>query len=413
MILNYIWLAFILIAFVVAVLKLLFAGDTEVFNTIMLATFDSAKTGFEISIGLTGILSLWLGLMKIGEKAGLIQYFARIAAPVFSKLFPSLPKNHPVTGTIFMNFSANMLGLDNASTPIGLKAMQQLQELNEQKDTASNAMIMFININASGLCIIPITIMMYRAQFHAANPSDVFLPILLTTFTTTLVAIAAVCVVQKINMLQKSLILFFGGFLAFIVGLVLLFRSMPPEMISTYSSLVANMLIFTVICGFLLAGFRKKLNVYDTFIEGAKEGFSTAIKIVPYLVAILVSIGVFRASGAMDYLIDGIRYAVGFCGIDTAFVEGLPTIFMNPLSGNGARGLMIDAMKTYGADSFIGRLTCVAQGSTDTIFYIAAVYFGSVGIRNTRHTISCNLFADLCGGIAAIIITYVFFSAVS
>jgi spore maturation protein SpmB len=255
--------------------------------------------------------------------------------------------------------------------------------------------------------------MMYRAQFHAANPSDVFLPILLTTFTTTLVAIAAVCVVQKINMLQKSLILFFGGFLVFIVGLVLLFRSMPPEMISTYSSLVANMLIFTVICGFLLAGFRKKLNVYDTFIEGAKEGFTTAIKIVPYLVAILVSIGVFRASGAMDYLIDGIRYAVGFCGIDTAFVEGLPTIFMNPLSGNGARGLMIDAMKTYGADSFIGRLTCVAQGSTDTIFYIAAVYFGSVGIRNTRHTISCNLFADLCGGIAAIIITYVFFSAVS
>jgi spore maturation protein SpmA/spore maturation protein SpmB len=409
MLLNYIWIGFIFIAFVVAVLRLLIGGDTEVFNAIMLSTFDSARTGFEVSIGLTGVLSLWLGLMKIGERAGLTERLARFAAPVFCRLFPQLPREHPAAGTIFLNFSANLLGLDNAATPIGLKAMQQLQSLNDKKDTASNSMIMFLNINASGLTIIPITIMMYRMQFNAANPADVFLPILITTFITTLVAITLVCIVQKINIFQRSLLLFFGCFIAFIVVLLIVFRSLPSDKISLYSSLTANVLLFTVICGFLLAGFRKKLNVYDTFIEGAKQGFFTAVKIIPYLVAILVAIGVFRASGAMDYLFDGIRWAAAACGLDTSFVEGLPTLFMKPLSGSGSRGLMLDAMKTYGADSFVGRLACIGQGTTDTIFYIAAVYFGSVGIRNTRHTIPCALIADLCGAIAAIAICYLFF----
>ena len=409
MILNYIWIGFILIAFVVALCKLIFLHDTEVFNLIISSTFDSAKTGFEVSIGLTGILSLWLGLMKIGEKAGLIQSFARFASPVFSKLFPDIPKDHPAAGSIFMNISANMLGLDNATTPIGLKAMQQLQTLNDKKDTATNAMIMFLNINASGLTIIPITIMMYRAQLGAANPSDVFMPILLATFISTLVAILAVCFVQKINILQKNLLLFFTGIIIFIAGLLFLFRTLPAEKVSLYSSLFANILLFSIICGFLLAGIRKKISVYDTFILGAKEGFLTAVKIIPYLVAILVAIGVFRASGAMGLIIDSIAWFTAFCGLDTSFVDALPTIFMKPLSGSGARGMMIDAMKTFGADSFVGRLSCIAQGATDTTFYIVAVYYGSVAIRKTRHTIPCALLADLAGAISAIIITYIFF----
>ena len=409
MILNYIWIGFILIAFVVALCKLIFLQDTQVFNLIISSTFDSARTGFEISIGLTGILSLWLGLMKIGEKAGLIQSFARFASPVFSKLFPDIPKDHPAAGSIFMNISANMLGLDNAATPIGLKAMQQLQTLNDKKDTATNAMIMFLSINASGLTIIPITIMMYRAQLGAANPSDVFMPILLATFTSTLVAILTVCFVQKINILQKNLLLFFSGLIFFIGGLLFLFRTLPADKVSLYSSLFANLLLFSIICGFILAGIRKKLSIYDTFILGAKEGFLTAVKIIPYLVAILVAIGVFRASGAMDFLIDGIAWFTALCGLDTSFVEALPTIFMKPLSGSGARGMMIDAMKTFGADSFVGRLSCIAQGSTDTTFYIVAVYFGSVAIRNTRHTIPCALLADLAGAIAAVAIAYLFF----
>ena len=409
MILNYIWIGFILIAFVVAVCKLIFLNDTQVFNLIISSTFDAAKTGFEISIGLTGILSLWLGLMKIGEKAGLIQAFARFASPVFSKLFPDIPKDHPAAGSIVMNMSANMLGLDNAATPIGLKAMQQMQTLNDKKDTATNAMIMFLGINASGLTIIPITIMMYRAQLGAANPSDVFMPILLATFTSTLVAILTVCFVQKINILQKNLLLFFTGLIIFIGGLLFLFKALPAEKVSLYSTLFANLLLFTIICGFILAGIRKKLSIYDTFILGAKEGFLTAVKIIPYLVAILVAIGVFRASGAMGFLIDGIAWLTGICGIDTSFVEALPTIFMKPLSGSGARGMMIDAMKTFGADSFVGRLACIAQGSTDTTFYIVAVYYGSVAIRNTRHTIPCALVADLAGAIAAVVIAYIFF----
>lgn len=409
MVLNYIWIAFFLIAFVVALGKLIFAGDTVVFTDIINATFDSAKTGFEVSIGLTGVLTLWLGLMKIGERGGLIQAFARAASPIFSKLFPELPHNHPVTGSIFMNFSANLLGLDNAATPMGLKAMQQLQELNTKKESASNSMIMFLCINASGLTIIPITVMMYRAQMGAVNPSDVFLPILLATLSSTLVAVLVVCFRQRINIFQKSLMLLFGGVILFVGGLGWLFNSMDDEQVSLYSTIFANASLFSIICLFLVSGIRKKINVYDTFIEGAKEGFQTAITIIPYLVAILVGVGVFRASGAMDFLIEGIHLAVAGLGIDTQFVGGLPTIFMKPLSGGGARGMMIDAMQTYGVDSFVGRLACIAQGTTDTTFYVVALYFGSVGIRNTRYTVQASLLADLAGAIAAIAVTYIFF----
>lgn len=410
MILNYIWIAFFLVAFVVAAGRLVIGGDTQVFTDIINASFDSAKTGFEISIGLTGILSLWLGIMKIGERGGVVQAFARVASPVFSKLFPGIPKDHPATGSIFMNLSANLLGLDNAATPMGLKAMQQLQELNSKKEAASDAMIMFLCVNASGLTLIPVTIMMYRAQMGAANPSDVFLPIMLATFTSTLVAILAVCVKQRINILQRNLLLFFSGLIAFIVGLVLLFRSMPQEEVSLYSTLFANTLLFTIICGFIVSGLRKRINVYDAFIEGAKEGFQTAITIIPYLVAILVGVGVFRASGAMDFLIDGVRMGVAAIGLNTDFVEALPTILMKPLSGSGARGMMLDAMNTYGADSFVGRLSAIVQGSCDTTFYVVALYYGSVGIRDTRYTVPCALLADLAGAIAAIAMAYVFFS---
>ena len=409
MVLNYIWIAFFLIAFVVAVGKLVIGGDTAVFTEIINASFASAKTGFEISLGLTGILSLWLGIMKIGEKGGVIQAFARLAAPVFSKLFPDIPRDHPVTGSIFMNLSANLLGLDNAATPMGLKAMQQLQELNPNKESASNSMVMFLCINASGLTLIPITIMMYRAQLGAANPSDVFLPIMLATFTSTLVAILAVCVRQKINILQRNLVLFFGGLGLFIGGLVWLFNSMEQEQVSLYSTLFANTLVFTIICGFIISGMRKKINVYDAFIEGAKEGFQTAITIIPYLVAILVGIGVFRASGAMDFIIQGVRFGIASIGLNTDFVEALPTMLMKPLSGSGARGMMLDAMNTYGADSFVGRLSSIVQGSCDTTFYVVALYYGSVGIRNTRYTVQCALLADLAGAIAAIAMAYLFF----
>ena len=409
MVLNYIWIAFFLIAFVVAVGKLVIGGDTAVFTEIINASFASAKTGFEISLGLTGILSLWLGIMKIGEKGGVIQAFARLAAPVFSKLFPDIPRDHPVTGSIFMNLSANLLGLDNAATPMGLKAMQQLQELNPNKESASNSMVMFLCINASGLTLIPITIMMYRAQLGAANPSDVFLPIMLATFTSTLVAILAVCVRQKINILQRNLVLFFGGLGLFIGGLVWLFNSMEQEQVSLYSTLFANTLLFTIICGFIISGMRKKINVYDAFIEGAKEGFQTAITIIPYLVAILVGIGVFRASGARDFIIQGVRFGIASIGLNTDFVEALPTMLMKPLSGSGARGMMLDAMNTYGADSFVGRLSSIVQGSCDTTFYVVALYYGSVGIRNTRYTVQCALLADLAGAIAAIAMAYLFF----
>lgn len=409
MVLNYIWIAFFLIAFVVAAAKLLFLGDTEVFTSIINASFSSAKSGFEISLGLTGILSLWLGIMKIGEKGGVIQSFARFASPVFSKLFPDIPKGHPVTGSIFMNFSANLLGLDNAATPVGLKAMQQLQELNQEKNSASNPMIMFLCINASGLTLIPITIMMYRAQLGAANPSDVFLPIMLTTFSSTLVAIMAVCFRQRINLLQKNLLLFFGGMFLFIGGLIMLFRSLDQEQVSLYSTVFANTLLFTIICGFIVCGMRKRINVYESFIEGAKEGFHTAVTIIPYLVAILVGIAIFRASGAMDFVIDAIRLGIGSIGLNTDFVEALPTMLMKPLSGSGARGMMLDAMGTYGADSFVGRLSSIVQGSCDTTFYVVALYYGSIGIKNTRYTVPCALLADLAGALVAIAMAYLFF----
>ena len=409
MVLNYIWIAFFLIAFVVAAAKLLFLGDTEVFTSIINASFSSAKSGFEISLGLTGILSLWLGIMKIGEKGGVIQSFARFASPVFSKLFPDIPKGHPVPGSIFMNFSANLLGLDNAATPVGLKAMQQLQELNQEKNSASNPMIMFLCINASGLTLIPITIMMYRAQLGAANPSDVFLPIMLTTFSSTLVAIMAVCFRQRINLLQKNLLLFFGGMFLFIGGLIMLFRSLDQEQVSLYSTVFANTLLFTIICGFIVCGMRKRINVYESFIEGAKEGFHTAVTIIPYLVAILVGIAIFRASGAMDFVIDAVRLGIGSIGLNTDFVEALPTMLMKPLSGSGARGMMLDAMSTYGADSFVGRLSSIVQGSCDTTFYVVALYYGSIGIKNTRYTVPCALLADLAGALVAIAMAYLFF----
>ncbi len=409
MVLNYIWIAFFLIAFVIAVFRLIFLGDTEVFPEIINSTFSSSKTAFEISLGLTGVLSLWLGIMKIGEKGGVIALFSKLLSPVFSKLFPDIPKGHPVTGSIFMNLAANMLGLDNAATPLGLKAMEGLQELNPKKDTASNPMIMFLVLNTSGLTLIPISIMVYRAQMGATQPTDVFVPILLATFFSTLIGIIAVSLYQRINLLNRTLLLFLGGMSLVVAGIIWLFTTLNRTQIDVYSTTFANVFLFLIIIGFILAGIRKKVNVYDAFVEGAKEGFSTAVRIIPYLVAILVAIGVFRASGAMDYLIGGIEKAVQFCGINSDFVGGLPTAIMKPLSGSGARGLMVDAMTTYGADSFVGRLACIFQGSTDTTFYILAVYFGSVGIAKTRHAVPCGLIADAAGIISAIFICYLFF----
>lgn len=409
MVLNYIWIAFFLIAFVVAVVRLVFLGDTEVFPEIINSTFSSSKTAFEISLGLTGVLSLWLGIMKIGEKGGVIALFSKLLSPIFSKLFPDIPKGHPVTGSIFMNLAANMLGLDNAATPLGLKAMEGLQELNPKKDTASNPMIMFLVLNTSGLTLIPISIMVYRAQMGAAQPTDVFVPILLATFFSTLIGIIAVSLYQRINLLNRTLLLFLGSMSLVVAGIIWLFTTLSRTQIDVYSTTFANVFLFLIIIGFILAGIRKKVNVYDAFVEGSKEGFSTAVRIIPYLVAILVAIGVFRASGAMDYLIGGIEKAVQFCGINSDFVGGLPTAIMKPLSGSGARGLMVDAMTTYGADSFVGRLACIFQGSTDTTFYILAVYFGSVGIAKTRHAVPCGLIADAAGILSAIFICYLFF----
>lgn len=409
MVLNYIWLAFFLTAFAVASVRLIFFGDTTVFPDIINSTFASSKTAFEISLGLTGVLSLWLGIMKIGEMGGVVNWFARILSPLFSKLFPDIPKGHPVTGSIFMNLAANMLGLDNAATPLGLKAMEGLQELNPRKDTASNPMIMFLVLNTSGLTIIPISIMVYRAQMGAAQPTDVFVPILLATFFSTLAGIITVSLYQRINLLNRTILLFLGGASLFIAGIIWFFTTLSRQQIDTYSTTTANVFLFVIIIGFIIAGTRKRINVYDAFVEGAKEGFTTAVRIIPYLVAILVGIGVFRASGCMDYLIQGVAKLTELCGINSDFVGALPTALMKPLSGSGARGLMVDAMSTYGADSFIGRMACVFQGSTDTTFYILAVYFGSVGITRTRHAVPCGLLADLAGVLAAIFICYLFF----
>lgn len=409
MVLNYIWVAFFLVAFLTALAKLLFGGDTEIFTAIMNSTFDSSKSAFEISLGLTGVLALWLGILKIGERSGLINSLASFLSPVLCRLFPDIPKGHPALGSIFMNMSANMLGLDNAATPMGLKAMKELQELNPKKDTASNPMIMFLVINTSGLVIIPISIMVYRAQLGAAQPTDVFIPILLSTFVSTLVGVIAVSIAQRINLINRPILLLMGCICLFFSGLIWLFLHISREEMGTYSTLIANIILFGVILLFILTGVRKKINVYDAFVEGAKEGFTTAVRIIPYLVAFLVGIAVFRTSGAMDYLVGGIGYIVGLCGLDTSFVGALPTALMKSLSGSGANGLMIDTMKEMGADSFVGRMSCVVRGASDTTFYILAVYFGSVGISKTRNAVTCGLIADFSGIVAAIFVSYLFF----
>ncbi len=406
MVLNYIWIAFFVIAFVVGIGKVIFTGDLGIFTDMMNATFSAAKTGFEISIGLTGVLSLWLGFMKIGERGGVVNFLARVGSPVFSRLFPEIPKGHPATGSIFMNIAANMLNLDNAATPLGLKAMQEMQELNKNKNTASNPMIMFIILNASGLTIIPITIMVYRAQMGAANPADIFVPLMIATFAATLVGLLYVCIKQKINIFDKVLFGFLGGIIAFIVLVVWWAKSLPQEQVSIYSSLIANCLLFCIIIAFIIAGIRKKINVYDAFIDGAKDGFKTAIMIIPYLIAMLVGIALFRTSGAMTFITDGMAYAVSMCGLPTDWVDAFPTAIMKPLSGSGARGMMLDTMQAYGADSFAGRLASIFQGSTDTTFYLVAVYYGAVNIKNTRYTIAGSLLADLAGVLAAIFVCY-------
>lgn len=409
MALNYIWIAFFIISFVVALIQLIFYGNTEVFPEMMNSTFETAKTGFEISLGLTGVLSLWMGIMKIGERGGLVGRCARLLSPVLTKIFPDIPKNHPVMGTMFMNISANLLGLDNAATPMGLKAMEQLQEINPKKDTASNPMIMFLVLNTSGLTIIPVSVLTFRAQLGAAQPTDVFVPILLATFFSTLVGLIVTCIVQRINLFNRTLILFLGTLCVLVAAVIWGFSQMDADTMNTVSTLFATILLFIIIIGFIVAGMMHRINVYDTFIEGAKDGFGTAVKIIPYLIAILVAIGVFRASGAMDWIIDGIAWTANACGMDSDFVGALPTALMKPLSGSGARGMMVDAMTTHGADSFVGRLACVFQGSTDTTFYILAVYFGSICIRKTRHAVACGLIADFAGIIAAILISYLFF----
>ena len=410
MVLNYIWIAFFAVAFVIALIKLIFMGDVSVFPAIMDSTFETSKTAFEISLGLTGVLSLWLGVMKIGEKGGVVSALSRLLGPVSAKFFPDIPKGHPVVGNIFMNISANMLGLDNAATPLGLKAMEGLQELNKKKDTASNPMIMFLVLNTSGLTIIPVSILVYRAQMGAAQPTDVFIPILLATFCSTIAGIIITSVYQRINLFNRTLLLTLGGLSLLMASIVWGFSRLDGAMMNTVGTTAANVLLFTIIIAFLAAGVLRRVNVYDAFVEGAKEGFTTAVRIIPYLVAVLVGIGVFRASGAMDWLINGVSWCFSHVGLPDDWVGALPTALMKPLSGSGARGMMVDAMQTYGADSFVGRLSCIFQGSTDTTFYILAVYFGSVGIRHTRHAVSCGLLADLAGIVSAILIAYLFFA---
>lgn len=427
MVLNYIWIAFFLLAAICSIAQC-FMGNTEVFADIINSTFDNSKTAFEISLGLTGVLSLWMGVMKIGEKGGMVNLLSKVLSPVFTRLFPGIPKGHPATGHIFMNLAANMLGLDNAATPLGLKAMESMQELNKERNaeavrqgtitvhqeeekntTATNPMIMFLVLNTSGLTIIPVSIMVYRAQLGAAQPTDVFVPILLATFVSTLVGVIIVSLFQRINLLKPVLLGTLGGLCILVAAIIWTFSKMDKDTMDMASTLAANIILFGIILSFIISGMVKKVNVYEAFIEGAKDGFATAVRVIPYLVAILVAIGVFRASGGMDLLIGSINKCVAAFGGNTNFVAALPTAIMKPLSGSGARGMMVDTMTTYGADSFAGRLACVFQGSTDTTFYILAVYFGSVGIRNTRHAVTCGLMADIAGIIAAIAIAYMFF----
>ncbi len=409
MALNYLWIFFFVVAFVVGLIKLIFWGDMEVFPDMVNSTFEMAKTGFDISLGLTGVLTLWLGIMKIGERGGIIKVFSRLIGPFFNKLFPEIPKGHDAHGSIMMNLAANMLGLDNAATPLGLKAMGQMQEVNPNKDVASNAQIMFLVLNTSGLTIIPISIMVYRAQLGAVNPSDIFIPILLATYFSTIAGLISVAIMQKIKLWDKVILAYLGGLTAFIIALIAYFSSLEKEQITAVSTLVSNVFLFSIIIAFILLAVRKKVNVYESFIDGAKEGFTIAIKIIPYLVAILVAIGVFRASGTMDLVIEGASRLCLFLGVNADFVEALPTALMKPLSGSGARGMMVDAMQTHGADSFVGKLSSTLQGATDTTFYIIAVYFGAVGIKNTRYAVTCGLIADFAGIIAAIAIAYLFF----
>jgi len=409
MILNYIWIGFILIAFVIACIQCFVFGKTDIFMEVMQAGFGSAKTGFEISIGLTGMLSLWLGILKIGDRGGAINILSRMVAPFFSKIFPEIPKGHPAMGSIFMNMSANMLGLDNAATPLGLKAMKELQELNPKKEEASNPMIMFLVLNTAGLMLVPISILTFRQQLGAVNPADVFLPILIATFCAALTGLITVAIIQKINLFNRTIVLTLGGLVTIIGGLIYALSQLPKEDISKYSNFAAYFILFSILVSFIAMALRNKTNVYDSFIDGAKEGFQVAIGIVPYLIAILVAIAMFRTSGAMDYLLEGVKYAVALSGVNTDFVEALPTALMKPLSGSGARGMMVDAMTVHGADSFVGRLSCIIQGSTDTTFFILAVYFGSVNIKNTRYALACGLFADFVGITAAILLGYLFF----
>lgn len=409
MILNYIWVAFFVIAFVVSLSKLLILGDTQLFTTVMTNLFDMSKTGFEIALGLTGMLTFWLGIMKLGEKAGIINVLAKLIGPFFNKLFPEIPKNHPVIGQIMMNFSANMLGLDNAATPLGLKAMQGLQELNPEKETASNPQIMFLVLNASGLTIIPIAIINFRQELGAIDPSDIFLPILLATFCSTMVGMLAVGIYQRINFFDKVILAYLGAAFTFIGLLVYYFTTIPQEKIGEISSLVSNLFMFALIVGFISMAAIKKIHVFETFIEGAKEGYEVAIKIIPYLIAMLVAISVFRSSGALDYVVNGLKYAVEFAGLNSDFIPAMPTAFMKPLSGGGARAMMIETMKSHGADSFAGRLTCIFQGAADTTFFIVALYFGAVGVKHSRYAVTCSLLADLAGVVAAIIVAYIFF----
>ena len=409
MVLNYIWIAFFLVAFVIATIKLVFLGDITVFPQIMSSAFDAAKTAFEISLGLTGMLAFWLGMMKIGERGGLINSISHALSPVLTKLFPDIPKDHPVFGNMFMNMAANMLGLDNAATPLGLKAMKSLQDLNPVKDTATNPMIMFLVMNTSGLVIIPVSILAFRAEGGAAQPTDIFIPILIATFIATLVGIIITGIFQRINLFNRTLMLTLGGAITFIALIVWGCSQLDKDTMNVVSTCAANVILFSIIILFLMSGVRKRINVYDAFVEGAKEGFQTAIRIIPYLVAILVSINFFRASGAMDWIVDGVKFTFQTAGISSEWVDALPTAIMKPLSGSGARGMMVDAMNNFGADSFVGRLSCILQGSTDTTFYILAVYFGSVGISKTRHAVTCGLLADISGSIAAISIAYLFF----
>ena len=410
MVLNYIWIGFFLIAFLVALFKTIFLHDYDVFSAIISSTFDLATTSFEIALGLTGILCLWMGIMNIGEKGGAVNGLSKIVGPFFNQLFPEIPKNHPSRGSMMLNFCANMLGLDNAATPMGLKAMDQLQEINPKKNTASNAQIMFLVLNTSGLTLIPIAVMNYRFQFGAENPADIFIPILISTFVASLGGLITVAIMQKINLFNRIILAYLGGISLLIFGSVYYFKSLDPATLKSVSSLLSSFILFAIICLFLILGVIKKINVYNCFIEGAKNGFNIAIKIIPFLVAILVGVGVFRTSGAMDIVISGIAYVFSFFTSELAFIDALPTALMKPLSGSGARGLMLESFNHYGVDSFVAKLTSTLQGTTDTTFYIIAVYFGAVKIKNTRYAITAGLIADLIGIITAIIVGYIFFS---